>query len=220
MLLQPHPALCHAGIVPLPSRRHLSDDRFVFRPTTGLAACALWAVVGAAWLVLAALSGWSELARQAPAVIGLSAAVYAVCWRPRVIVGTDEVQLRNVVRDVTIPYTAISGIDTQYTLTIATTDGRRHQAWAAPAGGRFGAARVTDEERKSLSWSGPVEEIPSSAGLRSDAGAAAVAVRRRWQAVLEQDGGAMAGTVTVRWATGVLVAAGLSLTAVVVAALL
>jgi hypothetical protein len=105
-------------------------------------------------------------------------------------------------------------------LTVTTADGRRHQAWAAPAGGRFGAARVTDEERKSLSLSGPVEEIPASAGLRSDAGAAAVAIRRRWQAITEQGGsGPVSGTTTVRWATGVLVVFAVSLSAALVAAL-
>ena len=181
----------------------------------------LWGLLAVFWLASAAGGyGWSTLLAQLPAVALISTVVYAVCGRPRVIVKPQEVLLRNVVRDTTIPYTAISEIDTRYTLTVTTADGRRHQAWAAPAGGRFGAARVTDEERKSLSLSGPVEEIPASAGLRSDAGAAAVAIRRRWQAITEQGGsGPVSGTTTVRWATGVLVVFALSLSAALVAAL-
>jgi len=180
----------------------------------------LWGLLAVFWLASAGGYGWSTLLAQLPAVALISTVVYAVCGRPRVIVKPQEVLLRNVVRDTTIPYTAISEIDTRYTLTVTTADGRRHQAWAAPAGGRFGAARVTDEERKSLSLSGPVEEIPASAGLRSDAGAAAVAIRRRWQAITEQGGsGPVSGTTTVRWATGVLVVFALSLSAALVAAL-
>ena len=147
----------------------------------------LWGLLAVFWLASARQGTggrpcWPSCRRSAL----ISTVVYAVCGRPRVIVKPEEVLLRNVVRDTTIPYTAISEIDTRYTLTVTTADGRRHQAWAAPAGGRFGAARVTDEERKSLSLSGPVEEIPASAGLRSDAGAAAVAIRRRWQAITER----------------------------------
>ncbi len=137
-------------------------------------------------------------------MVGLATTVvYAVCGRPRVIVGPDEVVLRNVVRDVTIPYSAITDIQTRYTLTLTTADGGRHQAWAAPASGRFGAARVTEEERKSLGWSGPVHEIPASAGLRSDAGAAAVAIRRRWQPLLE-GANQPPGQVRIVWATGII----------------
>ena len=198
-----------------------AQDQFVFRPTTGIAACVLWGLLAVFWLGSAAVSGWSTLLAQLPAVAVISTVVFAVCGRPRVIVKPGEVLLRNVIRDTTIPYSAISEIDTRYTLTVTTADGRRHQAWAAPAGGRFGAARVTDEERKSLSLSGPVEEIPASAGLRSDAGAAAVAIRRRWRAISEQgDAAPASGVATVRWASGVLIAFAVSLAAAVVAAVL
>ncbi len=179
---------------------------FVFRPSTGIAACVLWALLGVVWIAAAAQSGgWSLGTSQLPLVGLATTVVYAACGRPRVIVGPDDVVLRNVVRDVTIPYSAITDIQTRYTLTLATADGGRHQAWAAPASGRFGAARVTDEERKTLGWLGRVDEIPASAGLRSDAGAAAVAVRRRWQPLVE------AATrppeaVRVCWATGILTA--------------
>lgn len=189
----------------MPQRRVRNAEVFVFRPRTGIAACVLWALLGIVWIATAAQGGWALAVSQLPLVGLVSTIVYAACGRPRVIVGPDEVVLRNVVRDVTIPYSAITDIQTRYTLTLTTADGGRHQAWAAPASGRFGAARVTEEERKTLGWSGPVTEIPSSAGLRSDAGAAAVAIRRRWQPVLE---GATqpAGRVRITWATGILAA--------------
>lgn len=189
----------------MPLRRVRYGDVFVFRPRTGIAACVLWALLGVVWIAAAAQSGWALALSQVPLVGLVSSIVYAVCGRPQVIVGPDEVVLRNVVRDVTVPYSAITDIQTRYTLTLNTADGGRHQAWAAPASGRFGAARVTEEERKTLGWSGPVTEIPASAGLRSDAGAAAVAIRRRWQPLVE--GAAQPpGEVRITWATGTLAA--------------
>lgn len=147
---------------------------------------------------------------EAPTIAVISTVVYAVFGRPRVIVNAQDVLLRNVIRDVSIPYRAISAIDTQYVLTVTTIDGHRHQAWAAPAGGRIRAARVTPDEQKALAWAGPLDEIPSSAALRSDAGAAALAIRRKWHAL---PGDAPAGgpvdsspKVEIRWATGVLIA--------------
>lgn len=194
---------------------------FVFRPRTGIVVCILWAILGLIWLVLCVRSGWRDVMSQAPFVALISTVVYAVCGRPLVIVGPQQVLLRNVIRDVTIPYPAITALDTQYALTITTFDGRRHQAWAAPAGGRLGAARMTEEERKSLTWSGPVQDIPSSAALRSDAGAAAAAIRRRWdpqrnpELALPRD----STHVQVRWATGILVAFVVSTMATLVVAL-
>lgn len=189
----------------LPLRRARNADVFVFRPRTGIAACVLCAVLGIVWMAAAAQGGWALALGQLPLVGLVSTVVYAACGRPRVIVGPDDVVLRNVVRDVTIPYSAITDIQTRYTLTLTTADGGRHQAWAAPASGRFGAARVTEEERKTLGWSGPVAEIPASAGLRSDAGAAAVAIRRRWQP-LHEGPVQPPGQVQIAWAIPILAA--------------
>jgi hypothetical protein len=191
-------------------RRADTEGRFIFRPWSSIAACAFWAVCAGVWLVAAAASGWSTVLSEAPTIALISTVVYAVFGRPRVIVRAQDVLLRNVIRDVTIPYRAISDIDTRYVLTVTTVDGRRHQAWAAPAGGRIRAARVTPDEQKALAWAGPLDEIPSSAALRSDAGAAALAIRRRWQARPGDDpadAAAMSSSaVEIRWATGVLVA--------------
>jgi hypothetical protein len=212
--------------VSFPRRRQPhAEGIFTFRPWVNIAACAFWAVFGVIWLAGAAGSGWSSVLHQVPTIALISTVVYAVFGRPRVIVGDYNVLLRNVTRDVSIPYGAISEISTQYALTITTIDGGRHQAWAAPAGGRIRAARVTEEERRALTWSGPVDEIPSSAALRSDAGAAAVAIRRRWQQsptngrVNEHAPPMSSAQVEVRWATGVLVALGVFTLATIVAGL-
>jgi hypothetical protein len=197
-------------------------DQFVFRPRTGLVACALWAALAVVWLAIELPTGWASAAARLPLIGAISTVVYAVFYRPRVIVSGDDVLVVNVIRDIDIPFRALADVQTQYALTLTTVDGRRFQAWAAPASGRIGASRVTEEERKTLSWNGSMDEIPASASLRSDAGAAAVAIRRRWQppsgAVLPVAGAASIGddiptdglrpdglhSVRIRWASRVL----------------
>ena len=189
----------------------MGPDVFEFRPRIGVAACLVWAVVAGLWLLAQAQAGWLPVAASLPVIGLVSTAVYALFGRPRVVVTLSGVVLRNVLRDIQIPFDALAAIDTQYALTLTTVDGHRFQAWAAPAAGRMGAARVTEEERKALTWSGPVDEIPSSAGLRSDAGAAAVAIRRRWQPPagdrVRPPPTAPSG-VQIRWATGILIVLG------------
>jgi hypothetical protein len=216
--------LCHPDEVFSPRpRRPDTEGRFIFRPWSSIAACTFWVVCAGVWLAVAAESGWSTVLHEAPTIAAISTVVYAVLGRPRVVVRADDVLLRNVVRDVSIPYRAISDIDTRYVLTVTSVDGRRHQAWAAPAGGRIRASRITPDEEKALAWAGPLDEIPSSAALRSDAGAAALAIRRKWQALPDDDpAGSSAqhnpARVEIRWATGVLLALTVSVVACVVAA--
>ena len=193
---------------------------FVFRPQTGIAVCVLWTVLSIVWLASEAQSGWLVALTRLPLIAFFSTITYALFGRTRVVVRDDGVLLRNVVRDVDVPYAALARVDTQYALTLTTVDGHRHQAWAAPSSGRIGAARVTDEERKALSWSGPVDEIPASAGLRSDAGAVAVVIRRKWQPA-DPAGSAtrIQAAVEIRWATGVLTILTLCTAAVMLVAL-
>ncbi len=161
-----------------PGRPTTEPGTFEFRPRSGRLVGIGWAIVAAAWIVVAARDGWSTAIASIPIICLTSVAVYALFIRPKVCVGPTKVVLVNVIRDVTIPLQILARVDTQYALTLTTTDGKRYQAWAAPAGGRLGAARMTEEERRSLTWSGPEQDIPSSAALRSDAGAAAAAIRR------------------------------------------
>ena len=199
-------------------RAGAATDQFVFRPRIGLVACFLWLALAVVWLAIEWRSGWADAAARLPLIGAISVAVFAVFGRPRVIVSATGVLLVNVSRDIDIPFGALAKVDTQYALTLTTVDGRRFQAWAAPASGRIGASRVTDEERKALSWNGPLDEIPSSAALRSDAGAVAVAIRRRWQPRADDPAASapvigvpgadlppVNGQPQIRWATKLLV---------------
>ncbi len=155
----------------------------VFRPTTGLVCSLLWTVAATGWITLALGDGALAALRQVPLFVLLSTLVYATCWRPLVAVRPGSVLIRNVVRDVEIPWAAIAEVTTRYALTLTITDGRTISAWAAPAPSRFSTARVTRADVKAVAWDepeGPVGHIsiPASATERGDSGAAAALIRR------------------------------------------
>jgi hypothetical protein len=197
--------------------------RHVYRPAMVRIAAAVYAAFAGWWLVSALLT--PSLRGGVPVLaLGLlagGALVYAVFWRPAVIVDADGVELRNVLRDVRVPWAALQEVDTKYTLTLH-AGGRRHQSWAASTRGWTGI------------WRGPAQGVApgrspdpqalpgqpstrSSRDLRADSGAAAFLVEQRWagwrdalgpggqQAPPEADG------VVVRWnvaAPAVLLAGG------------
>ena len=172
----------------------------------------MWAVVTVIWLILAAKSGIGDLVTQFPLAAFLATVVYATCFRPLVAVGTDGVLLRNVIRDVSVPWGALTAISTQYALTLTTAGGQKFSAWAAPAASRFSTARATPSDLKTVQWDEADGEIPASASLRSDSGAAAAVVRRVWLRAKED--GALADTEpAVHWVTPVIAALAVTLAA-------
>lgn len=180
----------------------------VFRPRTTYLVTGFWAVVAVVWLYQASRFGFGEFLAQIPFVAFVSTAVYATCGRPLVAVRPHGVLLRNVVRDVVVPWGALDQIGTQYALTLTTTDGRRFTAWAAPAASRFSTTRATPSDLKSVQWDDADGPIPASASLRSDSGAAAAVVRRIWNHAKDAGPAAMgptaAGPATVIWVMPVI----------------
>lgn len=143
-------------------------------------------VIAVVWLLVAARDGLWALVLQLPVIAFVGVALYVFCIRPIVAVGKDGVYLRNVVRNVWVPWGALAEISTQYALTLTMRDGARTQAWAAPAPSRFSAARATPSDLASIGWDDD-DPPPASASLRADSGAAAVVVRRAWAAAQQDD---------------------------------
>lgn len=113
----------------------------MFRSRGSVVLAAIVIVLAAVLAVSALVVGWPPSSAVAFAAVGWGAWVLYV--RPCVILYEDAVELRNVARDVTIPYGAIDDIDTRFQLNI-TARGRTYRAWAlpAPSGGR--AKRISD----------------------------------------------------------------------------
>jgi hypothetical protein len=94
-------------------------------------------VMAVAWYVLTAFGGYDLVrrgqGREVP--IGLAAlalitvVVYAIAQRPAVIAGPSGVLLRNVLRDVWLPWHAVKKIESRWSLSLATED-KRYGSWA------------------------------------------------------------------------------------------
>jgi hypothetical protein len=145
--------------------------RLVYRPVLGrmLAVCYAGFV---AWWLIAGLAGGGNAGPSWTAsvwLLALGTVVYAVLWRPAVVVDSDGVLLVNVMREVRVPWAALEAVETRYTLTLIAA-GHRYASWAAGAPGRGGL----------LTPPGGVIPQRSSRDLRSDSGAAAFLVEQAW----------------------------------------
>jgi len=105
----------------------------VYRPllaricAAGYAAFALW------WAVDDLRTGDEErIAVVGPVLLALGAVVYGMFWRPAVVVDDGGVELRNIVRDVRVPWPLLEGVATQYALTLVVGE-RSYRSWAAGA---------------------------------------------------------------------------------------
>ena len=165
----------------------------VFRPRSSIAVAIGWALVTLAWSWFAVRDGGAPgLARQAPQIVLAATGVYAVLVRPAVGVTPTGVTLRNVVRDVEVPWAALAEVRTRYALALVTTDGRRFTAWAAPASGRHTDTRLTRREVGAIGWD-PSGDLPTaSASTASTSGAVAAWVRREWSRAIDLPGPAPA----------------------------
>ena len=94
-------------------------------------------MMAVAWYLLAALGAWDLIrrgeGREVP--IGLvilalvTIVVYAIASRPAVIAGPSGVLLRNVLRDVWLPWHDVKSIEAKWSLSVATQD-RTFGSWA------------------------------------------------------------------------------------------
>jgi hypothetical protein len=183
-----------------------SGRRQTYAPTAARVGAAVFGLAALWWAGELALSGdLRALVRSAPWLMLGCVVVYAVFWRPDIAVDDAGVRLRNPVRDVTIPWAELDGIDTRFALTLVTRHGR-HQSWAAAAPGRPGLLQRTARQGEGdlPAWMpDSLRAQRASSDLRADSGAAAFLVEQRWAAWrLTRAGGDAGGQTSravVRW---------------------
>lgn len=98
-------------------------------------------VMAVVWYCIAAFGGYDLVrrgdGREVP--IGLACLaivtviVYAIAQRPAIVADARGVLLRNVVRDVWLPWHAVKSIETRWSLSLATADAR-YGSWALTGG--------------------------------------------------------------------------------------
>lgn len=94
-------------------------------------------VMAVVWYLLAVFGGYDLIRRGdgREVLVGLAClalvtiVVYAVAQRPAVIAGPDGVLLRNIVRDVWLPWHAVKSIESRWSLSVATEDAS-YGSWA------------------------------------------------------------------------------------------
>jgi hypothetical protein len=167
--------------------------RLVYRPATGRLIVVVY-LVFALWWGSAAVTGpglsWTAAAWLASG----SVVLYALFWRPAVIVEPDGVRLVNIVREVRVPWAALQEIETRYALTLVAGQ-RSYASWAASAPGRRRTAGLLAGQGRGrgsqVSAEPPAPRRPgwtaegqvpdrSSRDLHSDSGAAAFMIEQAW----------------------------------------
>jgi hypothetical protein len=179
--------------------------RLVYSPTLVRVAAGIY-LLFALWWLLALLTGPNpgHTLAVAPGLLAAGMLVYVLFWRPAVLVDDHGVELRNVLRDVRVPWSALESVDTRFALTLL-VDGGRHQSWAASAPGRpsmslaerwpagrdrSDPAGRADHALPDPRWSPDgIAAQRSSSDLRADSGAAAFMVQQRWNAWRESPAG-------------------------------
>lgn len=159
--------------------------RSVFRPALGRGLSIAFIVLGAVSLVLIAVGdGIRSVLLAGPWIALTVGAVWAMYWRPEVVVDDSGVRVVNVLHTVTLPWPSIQRIDTKWALTMFTAYGKI-TAWAAPAPGGFASRMAGRKDFSGL----PESTFAGDRSMRpgdlpgSPSGAAALVVRRHWEAL-------------------------------------
>lgn len=202
------------------SARTVDDQRspmFVFRPRTAWVVGVAAGVALVLWVVIEARQGAWTLAKRLPQMAVFGTIVYAVFVRPCVEVDPNGVTVRNVVRDVRIPFRVLADVGTEFSLRLTATSGRTYQSWSAPAASRITQRKVADPHRDFPRYPTPAD-LPVDTS-RSDADSIARVVRKlkstfdREQAALRSP-----GEVSTTWPAGMLTCLAVAVLLTVVAA--
>ena len=182
------------------------DQRLVYRPLMSRIAAAGYAAFALWWAVDDLRTGdEARIAVVGPVLLALGAVVYGLFWRPAVVVDDEGVELRNILRDVRVPWSLLEGVGTKYALTLSVGE-RTYRSWAAGAPGRPAPLAHGVREQAAARDHHPTGDaaaVRSSRSLRGDSGAAAFMVEQRWEQrrhlVPSGEGAAAGGAVSVRW---------------------
>jgi hypothetical protein len=152
----------------------------VYRPVVSRVAAVGYALFALWWAVDDVLTGDTRrMMLVGPILVAVGALLWGVFWRPAVVVDDDGVELRNVVRDVHVPWRVLESLDTRYALTLH-VGRRRYRSWAAGAPGRPAPLSHSGAARDHAPTGGD-GALRSSRSLRADSGAAAFMVEQRWE---------------------------------------
>lgn len=161
--------------------RGFTSNTFVSRTNRGLAVFTALLVIAFGAVMAFNAFGAKGYAIAAVGTVWLLLTVWWCLWRPRIEVGDHAVRIVNPLRTVDIPWSAVTHVDTKFTLTLFTPFGRFGAA-AAPQPGQLAARRAVKRADTE-----PNTHVALDSGLRvgdlpgTESGDAAALVRDRWE---------------------------------------
>lgn len=153
-------------------------DVFISRFNRSLACC-IWGLEAVALITQLSMDGGLEVSWSLVpyALVGL--VTWVTLWRPRLVIGDQSVEVRNVLRTIIIPWNALIHVDTKYTLTLFTPN-RNYGVWVAPAPGRMSTSQAQTPAKSERTATVQPGDL-----VTSDSGQAGYLVRVRWEKLRE-----------------------------------
>ena len=105
---------------------------------------------------------------------------YALMHKPKIEIFDEGLEVVNPISRHTIPWGDVRSIDTRFSLSIVTNDGKRIHAWAAPAPGRYHSRRLHSSDLRGLNL-GMNGNIKAGESPKSDSGAAYLLTSARFE---------------------------------------
>jgi hypothetical protein len=147
--------------------------REVFRGRWSRPLAYLWFVVAGYLVIASARRGdGSQAAVVCAAAAVITVVVYALAFRPAVVIDDGGVLLRNIARDIYVPWSKVDDIDRSWVLSVH-AGGRRFVAWAVSARNPTRQGRAATTEASAMP--GGIGGIGGIGGSKVQAGVAAAA---------------------------------------------
>lgn len=105
---------------------------------------------------------------------------YALMHKPKIKIFDEGLEVVNPISSHTIAWSDVRSLDTRFTLSIMTNDGKRIHAWAAPAPGRYHARRLHSSDFPRLK-EGMTGNIKAGESPKSDSGVAYLLISARFE---------------------------------------
>ena len=191
----------------------MSFQEVRYRPIFGRVLALVTVVVCALGAVALLVADPASTLRYIWPVLLVGVLAWAVFWRPSLLVQEHVITVENVLRTSFVPWPSITAIDTRYSLTLHTANGRI-AVWAAPAPGRHRTLGLAPKDFDGVGETaqGSVGELRPADALTRPSGNLAQLIRGRWERLRDADAFAPgvdpdATTTTWHWATITVVVA-------------
>jgi len=181
----------------------MAFEQVRYRPLASRVLAALTVVVCAIGVVALIAIDVRDAARYSWPLMLVAVLVWAMFWRPELVVEEHGITVVNVFRTEFVPWPAIVMVDTKWALTLRTAD-RLIRVWASPAPGRHRLLGLSRSDFSGLGETarGAHGSLRPSDALSVPSGNLAQLIRGRWERLAEEgalEAGAEPGASGTTW---------------------